>query len=388
MIVKIKRRLAISGRVYRFVFMPLIVSSVVLVVVVGRINRVESRAKAIVDEYVANVVRECSDKPVLITDGALDALIELKAAIEGKDIKTLSLMSGNGKYEAVIRRRVDVENKYSTELNAGTADALRTWMLNDSPTIPNLAVQVGFELWRMNNKNFPRCGGFLGKSGESDDFDTQKGINAAYSLADEILSFREECDISDVESLKLRSALSRIQWRLSRMCAIRAYLANYAKDGAAAEKENNLAERLDEANPEYKKVKDIGDEILQKNTTLTLTPREGLNISLRRADFKLAGSYAKKIILQDENDVSANFALGMDYFMNHRYEKAEEYLKRALKNSPDEPAILNNLAVVLIRMDRYDEAETNAVKALRILPESKEVQETLRTIRELKSKEK
>jgi tetratricopeptide (TPR) repeat protein len=240
----------------------------------------------------------------------------------------------------------------------------------------------------MNNRNFPKCGGFLGKSGAPEDFDTQEGIKVAYSLADEILSFREECDISDVESLKLRSALSRIQWRLSRMCAIRAYTANRAKDGAAAEKENNLAERLDEANPEYKKVKDIGDEILQKNTTLTLTPREGLNISLRRADFKLAGSYAKKVILQDENDVSANFALGMDYFMNHRYDKAEEYLKRALKNSPDEPAILNNLAVVLIRMDRYDEAETNAVKALRILPESKEVQETLRTIRELKSKEK
>ena len=388
MIVKIKRRLAISGRVFRFVFMPLIVSSVVLIVVVGRINRVESRAKEIVNEYVANVVRECSDKPVLITDGSLDALIELRAAVEGKNIKTLSIMSGNGKYEAVIRRRVDVENKYNSELTAGTADALRTWMLNDSPMISNLAVQVGFELWRMNNRNFPKCGGFLGKSGAPEDFDTEDGIKAAYSLADEILSFREECDISDIESLKLRSALSRIQWRLSRMCGIRAYIANRAKDGALAEKENNLAERLDEANPEYKKVKAIGDEILQKNTTLTLTPREGLNISLKRADFKMAGSYAKKVILQDENDVSANFALGMDYFMNHRHDKAEEYLKRALKNSPDEPAILNNLAVVLIRMDRYDEAETNALKALKILPKSKEVQETLRRIRELKSKEK
>lgn len=388
LIVKIKRALVLSGRFYRLVFMPLVVLAVASTVIIGRVNPTDVRAKAIVDEYVANVVRECSDTPVLITDGALDGLIELRAAIEGKDLKTLSIMSGNSGYEAAIRKRVDVENKYSNELMAGTADALRSWMRDDSPMISNLAVQVGFELWRMNNKNFPQCGGFLGKSGESDDFDTQKGINAAHSLADEILSFREECDISDVESLKLRSALSRIQWRLSRMCGIRAYIANRAKDGALAEKENNLAERLDETNPEYKKVKAIGDEILQKNTTLTLTPREGLNISLRRADFKLAGSYAKKVILQDENDVSANFALGMDYFMNHRYDKAEEYLKRALKNSPDEPAILNNLAVVLIRMDRYDEAETNALKALKILPDSKKVQETLRRIRELKSKEK
>lgn len=388
MIVKIKRRLAISGRLFRLVFMPLIVSSVVLIVVVSRINRVESRAKAIVNEYVANVVRECSDKPVLITDGALDALIELRAAVEGKDIKTLSIMSGNSGYEAAIRKRIDVENKYSNELTAGTADALRSWMRDDSPMISNLAVQVGFELWRMNNKNFPECSGFLAKTGDLAHFNAAESVATAYSLADEMLSFRGECDIADVESLKLRSALSRIQWRLARMCSIRAYVARSSKNGALAEKEDDLADRLDETNPEYKKVKKIGDEILHKNTTLTLTPREGLNISLKRRDFKLAGTYAKKVIIQDENDIPANFAIGMDYFQNHRYDKAEEYLKRALKNAPDEPAILNNLAVVLIRMDRYDEAETNAVKALRILPESKEVQETLRRIRELKSKEK
>ena len=135
-------------------------------------------------------------------------------------------------------------------------------------------------------------------------------------------------------------------------------------------------------------VKNIEDEILHKNTTLTLTPREGLTISLKRADFRLASSYAKKVIVQDENDISANFALGMDYFINHRYDKAEEYLKRALINAPNEPAILNNLAVVLIRLDRYDEAETNAVKALEILPKSQKIQETLRRIRELKAEQK
>ena len=388
MVEKIKRHIVTSGRFFRLILMPLVVALVALAVVAWRVNPTDVRAKAIVDEYAANVVRECSDTPVLITDGALDALIELRAAINGKDIKTLSIMSGNSKYEAVIRRRVDVENKYSTELNAGTADALRTWMLNDSSMISNLAIQVGFELWRMNDKRFPECGGFLGKSGEPGGFDTKEGIDAAHSLADEILAFREECDISDVKSFKLRSALSRVQWRLSRMCDMRAYVASRDKDGTLAEKEKNLADRLDEANPEYKKVKKIGDEILHKNTTLTLTPREGLNISLKRKDFTLAGSYAKKVILQDENDISANFALGMDHFMNHRYNKAEEHLKKALEKAPGEPAILNNLAVVLIRTDRYDEAESYAVKALEIMPKSKEIQETVRRIRELKQNEK
>lgn len=387
MIVKIKRALVTSGRFYRFVFMPLVAVLVVAVVIIGRINPTEVRAKAIVDEYVADVVRECPDAPVLITDGAVDALIELGAAIEGKEIKALSIMSGLDGYEAMLRRRVDKENKYRNELTAGTAEALRAWMRDDSPMISNLAVQVGFELWRVNNKNIPECGGFLAKTGANDEFKTADGVKAAYSLANKILSFREECDISDVESLELRSALSRVQWRLSRMCRIRAYIAGRKKDGALAETENGMADRLEEANPEYKKIKDAGDEILRKNATLTLTPREGLDVSLRRADFRLAGIYAKKVIAQNEEDVSANFALGMDYFGNHRYDKAEEYLLRALKNAPKEPAILNNLAVVLIRLDRFEEAETNALKALEILPESKEVKETLRRIRELKAEQ-
>lgn len=388
LIIKIKRRLVLSGRLFRLVLTPGVIALVVLVVIIGRINPVERRAKAIVDEYVRNVVRECSDTPVLITDGSLDSLIELNAVINDKDIKTLSIMSGNSGYEVKIRKRVDTENKYQNELTAGTAEALRTWMRDDSPIISNLALQVGFELWRTNNKKIPKCGGFLAKTGDSDRFETTEGVKAAHSLANEVLSFREECDISDVESLELRSALSRVQWRLSRMCRMRAYLANLNKDAVVAKAENELADRLEEANPEWIKVKNIEDEILHKNTTLTLTPREGLNISLKRADFRLASSYAKKVIVQDENDISANFALGMDYFMNHRYDKAEEYLRRALKNAPKEPAILNNLAVVLIRLDRYDEAETNVVKALEILPNSQEIQETLRRIRELKAEQK
>ena len=388
MILKIKRALVTSGRCYRFVFMPLVALSVVAVVILGRINPTQVRAKAIVDGYVADVVRECSGTPVLVTDGALDASIELGAAIEGKEIKALSIMSGPGGYEAVLRRRIDKENRYRNELTAGTADALRAWMRDDSPMISNLAVQVGFELWRTNNRKIPECGGFLAKSGGMDGFDAAAGIKAAYSLADEILSFREECDVSDIESPELSSALSRVQWRLSRMCRMRAYAASRDKDVALAEKENDLADRLEESNPQYKKVKDDRDEILYKSATLTLTPKEGLDVSLRRADFRLAGFYAKKVIARNAEDVPANFALGMDCFANHRYDKAERYLKRALKNAPGEPAILNNLAVVLIRLDRFEEAETNAVKALEILPGSKEIQETLRRIRELKAEQK
>ena len=49
--------------------------------------------------------------------------------------------------------------------------------------------------------------------------------------------------------------------------------------------------------------------------------------------------------------------------------------------NPDEPAALNNLAVVQAKLGRLVEAETNAVRALSRLPDSKEVNSTLNAIR-------
>ncbi len=386
-IVKFQRRLVLSGRILRLVLMPAIVALVVSVVVIGRINPTAECADAIVEEYVRNVVSECSDKTVLITDGTLDAPIELCGALEGRDVKTLSIMSGNSGYEVMLRRRVDPKDEYRTYLTAGTADALRAWVRDDSPMASNLSVQIGFELWRDNRKAMPRCGGLTAKFGVTDEKTISSGVEKAHVLAEKILLFRENCDISNVESTEIASALSRIQWRLSRMCRMRSFEAARLKNNPSAAAENELADRLDAKNPEWQKVREVEDGRLKSNT-LTLTPREGLELSLKRADFRLASSYAKDVYAQDENNVAANFALGMGHLSDHRYDLAEKSLKRALKNAPDEPAILNNLAVVLIRLDRFDEAESNAVKALKILPQSREIQETLRRIRELKEEQK
>jgi translation initiation factor IF-2 len=51
-----------------------------------------------------------------------------------------------------------------------------------------------------------------------------------------------------------------------------------------------------------------------------------------------------------------------------------------VKQKPDEAVFLNNLAVVLLYRGRYDEALTHARRALKILPGSKDVQDTIRQI--------
>jgi Flp pilus assembly protein TadD len=114
---------------------------------------------------------------------------------------------------------------------------------------------------------------------------------------------------------------------------------------------------------------------------MRLTPQEGLKLGLERADFKLATAYARHILNLDPDDVKANFAMGMSLFLAREYGRAEKHLRKCLDRAPREPAVLNNLAIVQLRLGRYAEAETNAVKALEILPESTEIKTTLRHIR-------
>ena len=53
------------------------------------------------------------------------------------------------------------------------------------------------------------------------------------------------------------------------------------------------------------------------------------------------------------------------------------YLKRVLKRRPNEPAALNNLSIIYRKLKRWQEAEEYARKAIKLLPDSPEVKQTL-----------
>ena len=95
----------------------------------------------------------------------------------------------------------------------------------------------------------------------------------------------------------------------------------------------------------------------------------------------MAKPFAERILSSDPDDMQANFAIAMGYFVGKRYAQAEKHLEKCLLRSPDEPAVLNNLAVVQLRLGKLDQAETNALKALERLGSSMEVKATLRHIR-------
>ena len=74
--------------------------------------------------------------------------------------------------------------------------------------------------------------------------------------------------------------------------------------------------------------------------------------------------------------------MGMGYLREGRMENAEFYLRRCLIRRPDEPAVLNNLSIICRKARRYDEAEELARHALRMLPDSPEVRQTLKDAQE------
>jgi tetratricopeptide (TPR) repeat protein len=231
----------------------------------------------------------------------------------------------------------------------------------------------------------PEVGGFVSRTAPFPAGKAEAYAASARSIAERILKLYANGKPIEVGYPELNRLFLFGQWRLSRMCRMRANSADRRKESKVSEMEHDLADRLDRFNPEWQKVQEKMDWIGRQDG-MRLTPREGLKLGLERADFRLARSYARKVIVSDENDVQANFALGMGYFTEKQYGRAEAHLKKCLIKAPNEPAVLNNLAIVQLRLGRYAEAETNAVRALELFPDSAEVKTTLRHIRKAMKK--
>ena len=140
--------------------------------------------------------------------------------------------------------------------------------------------------------------------------------------------------------------------------------------------EEEIADNLDQHNGILKKMLNIIEQE-RLRTFMQMTPYEGLKIALRRADFTEARRYATVVAAIDDENPEANFALGMAELMKGRFADAEKYLVQCLKRRPKEPAVLNNLSIIVRKLGRYKEAESYARRAAEVLPNSPEVKKTL-----------
>ena len=323
---------------------------------------VETEMQSIVDDAVAETVEECDGAKWIFTDGRLDAGIELVAAAKGRALTSLNMMSGATEWERSVRVRGFREGSDDYEaVEKGTPTLLRIWAGEKTNGMDGVAIQLGFEFWKRDQRPLPKASGMVAREVGMSDAAAERGVARAKELSRRILDIAPKI-ASAAPSPALASAFSAVSWRLSRFARLR--------------EDQGLADELDLSNSALKRMLSV-IEYERMRTFMQLTPREGLQLALRRADFAEARRYARVVLHNDEEDAEANFAMGMQALVSKDMHSAELYLKRCLVRRPSEPAVLNNLSIICRKQRRWKESEDYARRAMAVMPSSPEIRQTL-----------
>ena len=368
------RRMMVGFRRTCLVVVPI---AILLAMAPGRVKTATRAMLAVIRDAVVETVTEVDGTRYLFTDGHLDSALEVESARRGVLLNCLSLFGGSSKNAIYLRTRGmegDSEDLFSFKHDAGMG--LRAWIKDRPAKLKGCAAQMGFDLWKRDGKAIPPMGGVMAHpAGWRSEEVRARGIEVAHALAARVLDFQSSGGLSKCNDKSIRSAFIAIQWRLARSCISRGECSDLRGEADNAIKEAALAKRLNESNPAYNELIAM---LTRQNELMMqrLTPREGLQLALVRADFTMGKMYGETIVSNDPSNPDANFALGMFYLKENQLTRAEEFLKRCLVSRPNEPAVYNNLAMIQLKQGRLDAAETNVKKALALLPDSSVVLDT------------
>jgi len=332
-------------------------------VVPGRVQTTTRTIAGLIREGVLETLAETKTCDTIFTDGSYDDLLELEAKSAGRSLLPLSFMAAHNPRMRMLRMRASKNDEDKDLLENDAATAMRSWIENDSPRLKQSAVQIGFELWRKGKKEEPPYSGMVALPGGLDDEERKRALAVCADLGDRAEELarqgkEDEEDTADVETITdvaLRKKFPYLLWRLARLAQQRSRAAEQKGNRGEAIREAATADMLDSANASVREMKRRVNWMKMQNGG-QLTPREGLVIGLSRADFAFAGRFAAPVLAADPDDPRANFAMGMMYCQEEKYTRAEEHLRRCLIKRPNEPAVLNNLALVLMHLGRYADA--------------------------------
>ena len=339
------------------------------------------RMLAVIDDYCREVVAECGGATRLVTDGALDTGVELAAHAEDKRVLALSLLSGPGPRDVKIRQRAAADAEEMVKLARGTGAGLQYWLTDRTNRLEEIALQCGFERRRrLFGVKGAWVSGLLARLGGCPPAEDRSDLAEARRLMREVADICETDDPEDVGNRWALQLFRFVQWRLAQMARIRNV---YADDDVWTEQDRadeRLAQRLDELNPSLQTLKSRMLE-RENDEKSFLSPREGLVLGLQRADFTLAKNFAQTVIRQDPGDAQAHFAIGMYFLMAERHREAIEHLETVLKRLPEDPVVLNNMALCYDRLKCPDKAFSCAERALKAAPKNQSIRENLERYR-------
>lgn len=349
----------------------------------GRWQPKTVRMLQLIADFTRETVTEAGDAKWLFTDGQLDCGIELEAVqrhgLNG-GLRCIPLMRSRQARSPYALRQLMTNDEDRLCAEIGGGNILRTWQKDEPEKIASSAMMLGLEIWKTRGgKDYPPISGVLARTAWPSEEMRETGIRQAMDFIGGILKMYGAGGPDPRAGRYVNDLFLVLQWRLARLSRIRSEVYDRQGDLERAKESLAFAEALDDRNASLKRIHE-GMMRLRENTMRQMTPREGLQFALVRADFPLARRYAEPILDADPDDPDANFGMGMSYFMEEQYGRAEEYLKRSLVRKPKEPAIWNNIAVIQYRLGRLVEAKKNALKALELLPDSAEVKETLKKI--------
>ena len=345
----------------------------------GRIQLKTREMLSTMRDYVREVVKECEGAKWLFTDGSYDCVIELEAAAQDQDLHCMAMIGAGGPRDTYIRQESLLDSEDRLSATVGAPNILRTWQRDKKDRLRFCGLQLGLELWKRTGDEVPPCSGVVSRPDGVPPEKLEEGVKAAYLLTERVLSIYADGGLPAIAGPQVNDLFLFMQWRLARLARHRAERYDHEKKTERSLEENRISSALDDKNASLKRIIE-GMTRLRELTMRQMTPREGLQFALVRADFNLARKYAEPILDADPDDPNANFGMGMSYFMQEQFARAEEYLSRCLKKNAKEPAIWNNIAILQLRTGRLDEAMTNAVKALELVPNSAEVKDTIKQI--------
>lgn len=356
-----------------------------LCVVPFRSCGLERAMLGVVADAARETAEECRGVDYLFTDGGLDAAVELAAALEGRRLCALSMMGGYGdRREMYLRTRGAADAADREVLESGAADALRTWVRTRPDKAESYAVQIGFELWRRDGRPMPECSGLVARPKGMSAEEVARGAAAGRALAKRLLALYgdggPDGSPDAVPDHVLRDAFLFAQWRLAVIARHRANAYDGRGETELAMEETRIADALDKKNAALARIRDTMAWTNRRRLE-RMTAQEGLRAGLVRADFARARIFAQQVLAVDPDNPEANFALGMDFFVQRQYARAQAYLERCLERRPNDPAVLNNLAQCRLRQGDPKGALPYAERAQEILPDAPEIKYTVERIR-------
>ena len=334
---------------------------------------------AAINDFVQETLDEAAGIKYLFTDGSYDQALRIESKRRGAQIIPVSMMGGNSRRDAYVRSLGTFGFEDRMVLEAGAAEALRTWVQAKSERLSDTAVQIAFEIFRLNRHLNPVVYGTIVRPDKGDEAKAAASVERCHALSDRIVSIHERGVWRHAKDAYVKDRFLFAQFRLAVMSRLRAINLDAAKKVKESIEEISYSDRLNANNPSLLRILRKMDWV-RRQSGEALTPREGVEVALRRADFVMARRYALPVLKEDPDEPNANFAVGMSYYVEEQFAKAEEYLTKVLKRKPNEGAVYNNIALIQLRTGRLEEARANVTKALKLFPDSPEIKDTARQV--------